>query len=65
MLAKNWKKILLIILIVLCLINAIFKLVKVVSFDKTINLLKQKFTTTQKQEPVEKNEDKTTKKNNN
>ena len=35
MLAKYWKKIGLIIVIVLCLINGISKLLKVVSFDET------------------------------
>ena len=49
MLAKNWKKILMIILIVLCLINIIIKLVKVVSFDKTIDTLKSKVQITQKE----------------
>ncbi len=40
MLAKSWKKIGLIILIILCLINGIVKLTKVVSFDGTINAIK-------------------------
>lgn len=50
MLAKHWKRILLIILIVLCLINAIIKLTKVISFNKTIENLKSNFTTTQNKE---------------
>ena len=48
MLAKYWKKIGLIILIVLCLINAIHKLLKVVSFDHTIENLKEKVSVSQK-----------------
>jgi len=42
MLAKYWKKIGLIILIVLCLINGISKLLKVVSFDETVEAIKTK-----------------------
>lgn len=42
MLAKSWKKIGLIILIILCLINGIVKLTKVVSFDGTIEAIKSK-----------------------
>ena len=53
MLAKNWKKILLIILIVFCIINAIFKLVKLISFDNTIEILKEKVVVL-KQEDKEK-----------
>ena len=56
MLAKYWKRILLIVLIVFCLINAIFKLVKVVSFDRTINALKEKVKITQKVEQTTTNE---------
>lgn len=50
MLAKNWKRILLIILIVVCLINAIIKLTKVVSFKYTIDNIKSKISITQKEE---------------
>lgn len=50
MLAKYWKKIGLIILIVLCLINGITKLVKVVSFDDTIEAVKSKITFLEKSE---------------
>ena len=50
MLAKYWKKVLLIILIVLCFINAIIKLTKVVSFKSTIDNLKSSITTSQKNE---------------
>lgn len=49
MLAKNWKKILLIILIVLCIINGIVKLLKVVSFESTIESLKEKVSISQKE----------------
>ena len=48
MLAKYWKKIGIIIVIVLCLINGISKLVKVVSFDDTIEAVKSKITILQK-----------------
>lgn len=48
MLAKYWKKIGLIIVIVLCLMNGISKLVKVVSFDDTIEAVKSKITILQK-----------------
>lgn len=37
MLAKSWKKIGLIILIIVCLWNIIFKLVNKISFDTAIN----------------------------
>lgn len=50
MLAKYWKKIGLIILIVLCLINGISKLLKVVSFDETIDAVKTKITFLEKTE---------------
>ncbi len=40
MLAKSWKKIGLIILIIACLWNVIFKLVNKVSFDDAINAVK-------------------------
>ncbi len=50
MLAKHWKRILLIIVIVLCLINGIIKLLKVVSFDHTIENIKLKISTTEKKE---------------
>ena len=48
MLAKYWKKIGLIIVIILCVINGISKLVKVVSFDDTIESIKSKVTILQK-----------------
>ena len=48
MLAKYWKKIGLIIIIILCLINGISKLVKVVSFDDTIEAVKSKISISQK-----------------
>lgn len=50
MLAKYWKRIGLIILIILCLINGISKLLKVVSFDETVEALKTKITFLQKSE---------------
>ncbi|MBO5413607.1 MAG: hypothetical protein J6A29_04910 [Clostridia bacterium] len=50
MLAKYWKKIGLIILIVLCLINGISKLLKVVSFDNTVEAIKTKISILQKSE---------------
>ena len=50
MLAKSWKKILLIILIVLCFINAIIKLTKVISFKATLETLKSSITTSQNNE---------------
>ena len=43
MLAKIWKKVLLIILIVACLFNIILKLVNVISFDKIIDDVKTFF----------------------
>lgn len=48
MLAKYWKKIGLIIVIVLCLINGISKLVKVVSFNDTIEAVKSNIAILQK-----------------
>ena len=45
MLAKVWKKIGLIILIVACLWNVVFKLVSKVSFDDAINAAKAKIQT--------------------
>lgn len=50
MLAKYWKRILLIILIILCLINAIIKLSKVVSFNHTLENIKSKISISQKVE---------------
>ncbi len=50
MLAKYWKKIGLIIVIILCLINGISKLVKVVSFDDTIEAVKSRISILQKSE---------------
>lgn len=50
MLAKYWKRIGLIILIILCLINGISKLLKVVSFDETVEALKSKITFLEKSE---------------
>ena len=41
MLAKIWKKIGLVILIIACLWNIVFKLVNKISFDDAINGLKQ------------------------
>ena len=48
MLAKSWKKIGLIILIIVCLSNIISKLVKVISFDNLLNQIKTQILTTQK-----------------
>ena len=48
MLAKYWKKIGLIVLIVICLINGISKLLKVVSFDATVEAIKSKISIIQK-----------------
>lgn len=48
MLAKYWKKIGLTILIVLCLINGISKLIKIVSFDHTIETVKSNIAILQK-----------------
>lgn len=48
MLAKYWKKIGLIVLIVLCLINGISKLIRVVSFDDTVDAIKSKLSNSQK-----------------
>ena len=45
MLAKIWKKVGLIILIVACLWNVVFKLVNKVSFDDAINNAKAKIQT--------------------
>ena len=50
MLAKHWKRIGLIILIVLCLMNGISKLLKVVSFDETVEAIKSKITFLEKSE---------------
>lgn len=50
MLAKHWKRIGLIILIVLCLINGISKLAKVISFDETVEAIKTKITFLEKTE---------------
>ena len=50
MLAKYWKKIGIIILIVLCLVNGISKLTKVISFDETIDTIKSKITFLEKTE---------------
>lgn len=48
MLAKYWKKIGLAILIILCLVNGIVKLTRIVSFDNTVDTIKSKITTTKK-----------------
>lgn len=48
MIAKYWKKIGLIVLIVLCLINGISKLIRVVSFDDTVDAIKSKLSNSQK-----------------
>ena len=45
MLAKIWKKVGLVILIIACLFNVIFKLVNKVSFDDAINNAKAKIQT--------------------
>ena len=45
MLAKIWKKVGLIILLIACLWNIIFKLVNKVSFNDTINNAKQQIQT--------------------
>ena len=45
MLAKIWKKVGLIILIIACLWNVVFKLVNKVSFDNAINNAKAKIQT--------------------
>ena len=50
MLAKYWKKIGLIILIVICLIMGISKLTKVISFDETIDAIKSRITFLEKTE---------------
>ena len=54
MLAKYWKKILLVILIIACLINIISKLLKVVSFNNTLDTIKDKFLTSQGNEESKK-----------
>ncbi len=48
MLAKIWKKIGLIILIIACLWNIVFKLVNKISFDKLINDAKEQMQITTK-----------------
>ena len=50
MLAKYWKRIGLIILIILCLVNGISKLSKVISFDETVEAIKSKVTFLEKSE---------------
>lgn len=50
MLVKYWKKIGIIILIILCLINGMSKLTKVISFDETIDAIKSKITFLEKTE---------------
>jgi len=50
MLAKSWKKIGLIILIVACLWNIVGKLTKIISFDGTIDSIKAYIQTLQKEE---------------
>ena len=50
MLAKIWKKIGLIILIIACLWNLVFKLVNKVSFNDTINQAKAKIESITKKE---------------
>lgn len=50
MLAKIWKKIGLIILIIACLWNLVFKLVNKVSFDDAINQAKAKIEAITKKE---------------
>lgn len=43
MLAKSWKKICLIILIIACLWNIISKILSVVSFKETVNNFKERY----------------------
>ena len=50
MLAKYWKKIGIIIVIILCIINGISKLTRVISFDSAIENLKTKIIEIQKTE---------------
>lgn len=50
MLAKSWKKIGLIILIIACLWNIVFKLVNKISFNDTINNAKQQIQTITKKD---------------
>ncbi|MDO5556318.1 MAG: hypothetical protein Q4G09_06925 [Clostridia bacterium] len=50
MLAKIWKKIGLIILIIVCLWNIVFKLINKISFDGAINDAKIKLQTLQNKE---------------
>lgn len=50
MLAKSWKRIGLIILIIACLWNVVFKLVNKISFDAAINSAKEKIQTITKSE---------------
>ena len=49
MLAKYWKRILLIILIVACIISIIVKLTKVISFNSAIENIKSKMSISQKE----------------
>lgn len=46
MLAKNWKRILLIVVIIACIINLGIKLSKKVSFDRALDAIKIKIETT-------------------
>jgi hypothetical protein len=55
MLAKSWKKIGLIILIIACLWNIVTKLVNIISFDRIINLMKTEIQSVQKDEDNQNN----------
>ena len=48
MLAKYWKRIGIIIVVILCLINGISKLTKVISFESTLESIKSRITITEK-----------------
>lgn len=50
MLEKNWKKILLFILIVACILNITIKLVNIISFDKAIENVKIQIQSIQKKD---------------
>jgi len=53
MLAKSWKKISLIILIVACLWNIMSKLTNIISFDKALDGVKAQIETLQKNQEKE------------
>lgn len=52
MLAKSWKKILIVILVIACLWNIFTKLSKIVAFDETILSIKARIQTEFKQKNV-------------